>query len=61
MSTLCEHIARDESQFFKVLKTTLVASLQGYAPQVAVEFGRKAIFGAERPGFRELEEHVKKK
>lgn len=61
MSTLCEHIARDEGQFFKVLKTTLVASLQGYAPQVAIEFGRKAIFGAERPGFRELEEHVKKK
>ncbi len=61
MATFLEHVARDEAQFFMCLKTCLVASLQGYSPQVAVEFGRKAIFGAERPGFRELEEHIKKK
>ena len=61
ISTALEHLGRDESQFFRCLKTTLVASLQGYAPQVAVEFGRKAIFSGERPSFRELEEHVKKK
>jgi chemotaxis protein MotA len=60
-STLMEHIGRDESQFYKVLKTTLVASLQGYAPQVAVEFGRKAVFHTERPSFKELEAHVKQK
>jgi chemotaxis protein MotA len=58
-STMMEHIGRDESQFYKVLKTTIVASLQGYAPLVAVEFGRKAIFSNERPSFKELEEHVK--
>lgn len=61
MSTLMEHIARDEAQFFKVLKTTLLASQQGYSPQIAVEFGRKAIFSTERPSFKELEDHVKKK
>lgn len=61
MSTLLEHCMRDESQFFKVLKTVLLASQQGYSPQVAVEFGRKAIFSTERPTFRELEEHVKRK
>ncbi len=61
MSTLVEHIARDEAQFFKVLKTTLLASQQGYSPQIAVEFGRKAIFSTERPSFKELEEHVKRK
>ena len=60
-SSLMEHIGRDESQFYKCLKTTIVASLQGYAPQVAVEFGRKAIFSNERPSFRELEAHVKQK
>lgn len=61
MSTLIEHAARDEAQFFKVLKTTLLASQQGYSPQIAVEFGRKAIFSTERPSFKELEDHVKKK
>lgn len=61
MATLVEHGARDESQFFKVLKTVLLAAQQGYSPQIAVEFGRKAIFNAERPGFKELEDHVKRK
>lgn len=60
-SSLMDHIGRDESQFYKCLKTTIVASLQGYAPQVAVEFGRKAIFSNERPSFKELEAHVKQK
>ncbi len=61
MATLVEHIARDESQFYKVLKTVLIAAQQGYSPQIAVEFGRKAIFSVDRPSFRELEEHVKRK
>jgi len=61
MSTFLDHAARDEAQFFVCLKATLIASLQGYAPQVAVEFGRKTIFASERPGFQELEKHVKRK
>ncbi len=61
MATLVEHLARDEAQFFKVMKTTLLASQQGYSPQIAVEFGRKAIFTTERPSFQELEDHVKRK
>jgi chemotaxis protein MotA len=44
-----------------VLKTVLIAAQQGYSPQIAVEFGRKAIFSVDRPSFRELEEHVKRK
>lgn len=43
------------------IKTTLLASMQGYAPQVAVEFGRKVLFSTERPSFSELEKHVKGK
>ena len=38
---------------------TLLASMQGYAPQVAVEFGRKVLYSTERPTFGELESHVK--
>jgi chemotaxis protein MotA len=43
------------------IKTTLLASMQGYAPQVAVEFGRKVLYSTERPTFAELEKHVKGK
>ena len=60
MATLVEHISRDESQFYKVLKTVLIAAQQGYSPQIAVEFGRKAIFSVDRPSFREVEEHVRR-
>ena len=35
--------------------------MQGYAPQVAVEFGRKVLYSNDRPTFAELEGHVKGK
>jgi chemotaxis protein MotA len=43
------------------IKTTLLASMQGYAPQVAIEFGRKVLYSNVRPTFIELESHVKQK
>lgn len=46
---------------FQCIKTTLLASMQGYAPQVAVEFGRKVLYSTEKPTFAELEGHVKGK
>ena len=44
---------------FSAIKVTLLASLNGYAPAIAVEFGRKVLFSTERPSFSELEDHVK--
>jgi chemotaxis protein MotA len=44
---------------FQCIKVTLLASINGYAPAIAVEFGRKVLFSTERPSFSELEEHVK--
>jgi chemotaxis protein MotA len=61
MATFLEHVGREEAQFFVCLKTALLASLQGYAPQVAIEFGRKAIFTSERPSSQELMNRIKKK
>ncbi len=61
VSTFLSHVAQDEGQFFKCLKTTLIASIQGYAPNMAIEFGRKTIFSTERPGFKELEDSIKSK
>ncbi|MDG6773339.1 flagellar motor stator protein MotA [Thiomicrorhabdus sp. ZW0627] len=46
------------SAFYGVIKTCLMANLNGYAPQVAVEFGRKAIPGQVRPNFQELDEYL---
>ncbi len=59
LSTLLENKLQESSKVFECIKVTLLASLNGYAPQVAVEFGRKVLYSTERPSFLELEEHVK--
>ncbi|MBT7308724.1 MAG: flagellar motor stator protein MotA [Gammaproteobacteria bacterium] len=51
------HISEDEAIMLNCIKTTLVATLNGYAPVVSAEFGRKAIPKHLRPSFQELEEH----
>jgi chemotaxis protein MotA len=33
--------------------------MNGYAPQVAVEFGRKVLYSTDRPSFAELEADLK--
>ena len=58
MANYLEFAARDESQFVKVLKTCLMASIQGYPPQIAIEFGRKGLYSTDRPSFSELETHA---
>jgi len=50
--------ANSGSAFYGVIKTCLMANLNGYAPQVAVEFGRKAIPGMLRPSFKEVDEFL---
>ncbi|WP_410015419.1 flagellar motor stator protein MotA [Sodalis sp. C49] len=51
---------KDEStKMMQCIKITLLSSIHGYAPQIAVEFGRKTLFSAERPSFSELEAHVR--
>jgi chemotaxis protein MotA len=49
----------ESTKELQCVKATLLASLQGYAPAVALEFGRKVLYSTERPGFIELEGHVK--
>jgi len=58
---LLEQKNDEGSKELQCIKTTLLASMQGYAPQVAVEFGRKVLYSTERPTFAELENHVKGK
>ncbi len=51
--------AEEESKMFECAKVSILATLNGYTPQVAVEFGRKTLMSHVRPGFLELEEYVK--
>ncbi|MCP5198724.1 MAG: flagellar motor stator protein MotA [Gammaproteobacteria bacterium] len=59
LAVLLEHGATAEGQVLRCLKSVLVAALSGYAPQIAVEFGRKAIGHDLRPSFAELENRIK--
>jgi chemotaxis protein MotA len=59
IATAMEHRNQDESKVYEVIKVVMLASLNGYAPQVCIEFGRKVIFSPDRPTFGELEEDVK--
>src|SRR5574340_85576 len=61
IATHLEQKAMEGTKIFNVIKVTLLANLNGYAPAMAVEFGRKVLDSTERPGFAELEEHVKQK
>ena len=60
LASLLEQKLEESSKMFQCVKVTLLASLNGYAPALAVEFGRKVLFSTERPTFNELEEHIKK-
>lgn len=61
LSQLLEQKVDEATKELNCVKATLLASLQGYAPAVAVEFGRKILYSTERPTFIELEKHVKQK
>jgi len=56
-----EQKAEESTKMFQTIKVTLLANLNGYAPAMAVEFGRKVLMSTERPGFAELETFVKQK
>lgn len=60
VATLMESRLGEQSKAYECIKLTLLASINGYAPALSIEFGRKALFSTERPGFKELEDHVKK-
>jgi chemotaxis protein MotA len=59
LAGLLEQKVDEGTKELQCIKTTLLASMQGYAPQVAIEFGRKVLYSPDRPSFNELEGHVK--
>lgn len=59
LSSLLEQKLQESTKMYQCVKVTLLASLNGYAPALAIEFGRKVLYSTERPSFSELEEHIK--
>jgi chemotaxis protein MotA len=48
----------NETLYFQCMKAGLLAHMQGYAPQVSIEFARKILPDHLRPSFQELEDTV---
>lgn len=59
LAATIERRTADSVKVLECIKVTLLANMNGYPPQLAVEFGRKVLFSTERPSFQELEEHVR--
>jgi chemotaxis protein MotA len=57
--SVMEQKATEAGKAYQVVKVVLLASLNGFAPQTCVEFGRKVLFSTERPSFTEMEEDIK--
>jgi len=59
LASVLEANAIEEAKPFECIKTVLLASMSGYVPAIAVEFGRKVLFTVDRPSFAELEDAVR--
>jgi chemotaxis protein MotA len=61
LAGVLEQKVEEAGKELQCIRTTLLASMQGYNPSTAIEFGRKVLYSTERPTFIELESYVKGK
>lgn len=59
VASLLEQKGSESTKLLHCIKATLMASFHGCPPALAVEFGRKVLYSTERPGFSELEAHLR--
>jgi chemotaxis protein MotA len=59
VSSTLRHLAEEEIKLYEASRACIVASLNGVPPQLAVEFGRKALFTHGRPSFNEVESKIR--
>ncbi len=59
VANVLEQKLEESTKMLQCIRVTLLASINGYAPALAVEFGRKVLYSTERPTFIELETHVR--
>jgi chemotaxis protein MotA len=58
MAKSLEQTQAAESKYMECIKVAVVAHMQGYAPQVSIEFARKILGSDVRPSFAEVEEQI---
>lgn len=59
VASAMEHHANQTQLMLHCIKATILASLHNNPPIIAVEFGRKVLFSAQRPSFTQLNEEIK--
>ena len=59
LAAALEARAEQDARIYESVKTALLACLRGYNPKIALEFARKTVPSALRPGFSEFEQHLK--
>ncbi|MBT7943128.1 MAG: flagellar motor stator protein MotA [Alphaproteobacteria bacterium] len=47
-----------DASYLSCMKTAIIGHMQGYAPQISVEFARKSLPAESRPSFAEVEEMI---
>ncbi|MDP3269649.1 MAG: flagellar motor stator protein MotA [Legionella sp.] len=59
IATAMEQRANQTQVMLQCIKVTILASLHNNPPIIAIEFGRKVLFSAQRPSFNELNDEIK--
>ncbi|SFN70163.1 chemotaxis protein MotA [Nitrosospira briensis] len=59
LAAVLEQKLGESTKMLQCIRVTLLSSINGYAPGLAVEFGRKVLYSTERPSFTELEDCVR--
>jgi len=59
IATAMEQRANQTQVMLQCIKVTILASLHNNPPIIAVEFGRKVLFSAQRPSFNQLNDEIK--
>jgi len=56
MGKSVENTFNADANYLSCIKTAIIGHMQGYAPQISVEFARKSLGSEVRPSFAEVEE-----
>ena len=59
LASLLDRKVQESTKVYQCIKVTIIASINGYWPALAVEFGRKVVSASQRPTFKELEGHFR--
>lgn len=60
LAGLLDRKLQESTKVYQCIKVTMIAGMNGYAPALAVEFGRKVVSASQRPTFKELDIHFRK-